>query len=297
MFLGLFWEVLNMPRVKIEERQACIYKPDAHLGFGWRVWRDMMRELVGGRELMWRLFLRDLSARYRQSVFGYVWAVLPAIVATITFTYLKGSGTLPISETNIPYPAYVLLGMTVWQLFATGLTKTTQSLVNASAVITKINFARETLVIAAFGESIFNFLIRIILIAGIFIWFGIVPAWTVIFVPIVLIPLALITVGLGFIMSMANGVFRDIGNSLTLALTFAMFLTPVIYPPPTQWPKVLINYLNPASPFIIATRDLTTKGTLTQPDGLLWVSLAGLVIFLIAWRIFHLAMTRIAERV
>jgi ABC-type polysaccharide/polyol phosphate export permease len=57
------------------------------------------------------------------------------------------------------------------------------------------------------------------------------------------------------------------------------------------------NYLNPASPFIIATRDLTTKGTLTQPDGLLWVSLAGLLIFLICWRIFHLAMTRIAERV
>lgn len=277
--------------------QEVLYTPDAHLGFGWHVWRDMARELIQSRELMWRLFLRDLSARYRQSVFGYVWAVMPAIVTVATFTYLKGSGTLPIGETNMPYPAYVLLGMSVWQLFATGLTRTTQSLVQASAIITKINFARETLVLAAFGESIFNFLIRIVLIGVVFAWFRVVPTWTIIFVPFMLIPLALMTVGFGFMLSIANGVFRDIGNSLTLLLTFAMFLTPVIYPPPTQWPKVLINYLNPVSPFIIATRDLITKGTLSQPDGLLYASVAGFVVFLVAWRIFHLAMSRIAERV
>jgi lipopolysaccharide transport system permease protein len=135
-------------------------------------------------------------------------------------------------------------------------------------------------VLAAFGESVFNFLIRIVLIGVVFAWFRVVPAWTIIFVPFVLIPLALITVGLGFILSLANGVFRDIGNSLTLALTFAMFLTPVVYPPPTQWPK-----------------DLTTKGTLSQPDGLLWVSVISLLVFLVAWRIFHLAMSRVAERV
>jgi lipopolysaccharide transport system permease protein len=277
--------------------QEVAYTPDAHLGFGWHVWKEMLQELIRSRDLMWRLFLRDLSARYRQSFLGYVWAVMPAIVTVITFTYLKGSGTLPIGETDMPYPAYVLLGMSVWQLFATGLTRTTQSLVQASAIITKINFARETLVLAAFGESVFNFLIRIVLIGVVFAWFRVVPAWTIIFVPFVLIPLALITVGLGFILSLANGVFRDIGNSLTLALTFAMFLTPVVYPPPTQWPKVLINYLNPISPFIIATRDLTTKGTLSQPDGLLWVSVISLLVFLVAWRIFHLAMSRVAERV
>jgi lipopolysaccharide transport system permease protein len=116
-------------------------------------------------------------------------------------------------------------------------------------------------------------------------------------VPFILIPLALMTIGFGFVLSLANGVFRDIGNSLTLVMTFAMFLTPVVYPPPTQWPKVLINYLNPVSPFIIATRDLTTRGALSQPDGLLWASVIGLVVFLVGWRIFHLAMSRIVERV
>lgn len=274
-----------------------IYKPDSHLGFGWGVWREMVQELMGGWGLVWRLFLRELSARYRQSIFGYVWAVLPAIATVVTFTYLNRSGTLPIGQTDMPYPAYVLLGMTVWQLFATGLTRAAQCLVNARAIITQINFSRETLVIAAFGESVFNFLIRILLIVIVFVWFRIVPAWTVVFVPFVLIPLVLMTIGFGFALALANGVFRDIGNSLTTVLTFAMFLTPIVYPPPTEGAKVLINYLNPVSPFIIATRDLTTKGQLSQPNGLLLGCGIGLLVFLICWRIFHLAMSRIAERV
>ena len=78
--------------------------------------------------------MRDLSARYRQSVFGYIWAIMPAIATVITFTYLNRSKILPIGETDIPYPAYVLLGMTVWQLFTTGLTRTTQSLVGAGSL-------------------------------------------------------------------------------------------------------------------------------------------------------------------
>ena len=222
---------------------------------------------------------------------------MPAIVTVITFTYLNRARILPIGKTDIPYPAFVLLGMTVWQVFTTGLSATTQSIVSAGPLITKANFARESLVLAAFGQSIFDFLIRLVLVATVFIWFQVVPAWTVILVPFVLIPLGLMTIGLGFVLALANGVFRDIGNALTLVMTLAMFLTPVVYPPPTAWPKVLINYVNPVSPFIIAARDLTTKGSLSQPGGLLLGCVAGFLAFLIGWRIFHVAMARIAERV
>jgi lipopolysaccharide transport system permease protein len=274
-----------------------IYTPDGRLGFGWRVWRDMAHELIQARELMWRLFRRDLSARYRQSVLGYVWAVMPAIVTTITFAYLKGSGTLPIGETDLPYPAFVLVGLSVWQLFATGLTQCANSLIGAQSIIIHINFSREALVIAAFGQSVFEFLIRAFLIAAVFLWYGIIPAWTILLVPLILLPLALLTVGLGFFLSLANGIFRDIGNSLPVILTFAMFLAPVVYPPPTHGTKALLNYLNPVSPFIIATRDLISKGGLTQPSGLLVATIVSAIILLAAWRVFHLAISRVAERV
>jgi lipopolysaccharide transport system permease protein len=289
---------MNRPQKRNQnDIQEVVYTPYAHLGLGWRVWREMGQQLICSRGLTWRLFLRELSARYRQSVFGYVWAVMPAIVTVIAFTYLNRSRILPIGKTDIPYPAFVLLGITVWQVFSTGLTASTQSIVNAGYLITKANFARESLVLAAFGQSILDFLIRLVLVAMVFAWLQVVPAWTVVVVPFVLIPLALMTLGFGFVLALANGVFRDIGNALTLVLTVAMFLTPVVYPPPTAWPKVLINYVNPISPFIIATRDLTTEGTLSHPHGLLLASVVSLVIFLVGWRIFHVAMARIAERV
>ncbi|MBE0535410.1 MAG: ABC transporter permease [Phycisphaerae bacterium] len=274
-----------------------VYTPGSHIEPGLQHWRKMAVELFGARELIWRFFLREFSARYRQSFFGYLWAVMPAIVMAATFTYLNRTGTLAIAKTDLPYPVYVLLGMTVWELFASGLTRSAQCLVNARMIITQINFSRETLVVAAFCEAMLDFLIRTVVIAAAFVWFDVVPAWTVVLVPLMLVPLAMITIGLGFILALANAVFRDIGNSLTMFLTFAMFLTPVVYPPPAQGTRVLINYLNPISPFVIATRDLATTGRLSQPGTLIGASLFGILILFTCWRVFHLAMSRIAERV
>ena len=287
---------MELSENKIHSREV-VYTPWVHAGLGFKIWADMFSELWLGRGLMWRLFVRDLSARYRQSVFGYVWAVLPAIVTTLVFSILKKDGTFPIKDTEVAYPLYVMLGMTVWLFFSTGLTRAANSLTDARAIIIHINFSRETLVIAAFGETVFNYLIRLLPIVILFAWYKVVPQWTVLLVPLLMIPLSLMTLGIGFMLALANGVFRDIGNSLTLVLTFAMFAAPVVYPPPTEGAKVLFNYLNPASPFIIATRDLVLTGTLSQPLGLLWMSVASVIVFLLGWRVFHLAMVRVAERV
>lgn len=287
---------MELSESKVHSREV-VYTPWVHAGFGPRVWADMFGELWLGRGLMWRLFIRDLSARYRQSVFGYVWAVVPAIVTTLIFSILKKGGTLPIKDTTVAYPLYVMLGMTVWLFFSTGLTRAANSLTDARAIIIHINFSRETLVMAAFGETVFNYLIRLIPIAALFVWYRVVPQWTTLLVPLIMIPFSLMTLGLGFLLALANGVFRDIANSLTLVLTLAMFAAPVVYPPPTEGTKVLLNYLNPASPYIIATRDLILTGTLSQPYGLLWMSVASVIVFLFGWRVFHLAMVRVAERV
>jgi lipopolysaccharide transport system permease protein len=271
--------------------------PNGHAGLGLAVWRDMVQELIASRELTWRLFLRDFSARYRQSVLGYLWAVVPVLVTVATFTWLNRARVLPIAGTSLPYPVFVLLGMTIWQLFAGGLTGATQSLVNAGSLITKINFPRETLVLAAFGQSVFEFIVRAALVAAAFLLYRVTPCWTVILIPLAMLPLCLFTLALGFVFSLLNGVLRDAGQMITFLLTFWMFLTPVVYPAPTQGAKTLINVLNPVSPFVIATQDLTSRGYLTQPGNFAIGCLVSMAAFLLAWRIFHLTETRIAERI
>lgn len=278
-------------------QREVVYTPDSHLGLGLAAWAEMVRELMDSRELTWRLFLRDFSARYRQSFLGYLWAFVPALVTTVTFTMLNRSGVLPIPGTELPYPVFVLLGMTVWQLFAAGLTGATQSLVSAGSLITKIHFPRETLVLAAFGQSVLDFLLRVVLVAAAFLIYRVAPAWTVVLLPLAMVPLCLFTLGLGYLLALLNGVMRDAGQFVTFVLTFWMFLTPVVYPAPRGGAHAWLSLLNPVAPFVTAAQDLASRGYLTQPWEFAFACVVSAGVFLIGWRIFHLTEPRIAERV
>jgi lipopolysaccharide transport system permease protein len=218
-------------------------------------------------------------------------------MTTAAFTFLNRSNILPIGGTSLPYPLFVLLGMTVWQLFATGLSNATQSLVSAGTLIGKINFPRETLVLGAFGQAVFSFLIQSLLIALAFAFYRVTPAWTVVLIPPAMLPLCLFTLGLGLLFALANGVMRDLGQMIAFLLQFWMFLTPVVYPAPASGAKALLNVLNPVSPFVIAAHDLASRGSLSQPAGYAIGCAVGLVTFLAAWRVFHLTEPRIAERI
>jgi lipopolysaccharide transport system permease protein len=268
------------------------------------IWREIIRETWQARELTWRLFVRDLSARYRQSVLGYVWAVAPAIATTVLFVYLKSESFLLIRDPEgMPYPLYVLFGMTIWQLFTGGLMATTQSLANAGSLIGKINFPREALIFSAIGGVLFEFLLRAVLVAAVFVWYAATSpsnvhlAWTVVFLPLLFLPLLLLTVGLGFVFSLLHAMVRDTATALTMALSLAFFLVPVIYPPPRFWPKVLVNDLNPVSALLTGCYDLTVQGGLDRPLSVVVASIFSMLVFFVGWRIFRIAQPMIAERV
>ncbi len=271
-----------------------MYTPDSIRRRGWHVWRTIINEFLNSRELIWRLILRDIAARYRQSMFGYLWAVLPSIVTVIVFAALTQSQTIPVAETALPYVAYALWSISVWQLFAGCLSVCTNSLVSAGSLVSKVNFPKEALVIAGIGHPLLDFMIRLVLVAFIFIWYGVPFKAQMIFVPFILLPAILLAIGLSFVLSIINLVLRDIGSILGVTLTFGMFLTPVLYPPPTTWPSSLINILNPLSPVLIASQDVIAYGCLLQPQAFLFSSLFSMLVFLVGWRLFRLTIYRVS---
>ncbi|MEW6209363.1 MAG: ABC transporter permease [Acidobacteriota bacterium] len=260
-------------------------------------WSTMIREVISSRELIWRLFVRDFAAKYGQSALGYLWALGPPLVTVAIFTFLARNRVISVGETSLPYPAFVLLGLTVWGLFSGALMSITSSLTSAASVIKKMNFPRESLVFAALGQSLVDTLIRSVLLALFFAWYGAPVRWTILLVPFIFVPMMMLTLGLGFLLSTLNAIVRDVSSALGLALQFAMFLTPVVYPAPKEWPFILINYLNPVSAFVIAAHDLAGRGYLTMPAALVSSSLFGVVMFLIGWRIFRLAQPIVGERI
>ncbi len=275
-----------------------VYRPNHILKAGVRIWSEMFRELVDFRGLVWRLVVRDISARYKQSFFGLFWAFLAPLVMMIIFVWIKGKNIVPIKDTAMPYAAFVFLGHIVWLLFSQGVTKSANSLVAAGAWLTKINFPREVLVISALGQTVFEFLIRIPLLLVIFIWVGFTPKLAILLVPFVLFPLLFLVMGVGFFVALFNAVIRDISGMLGIVMSLGMFVTPVIYPPPTRWPmSFLINCANPVSSFVTATRDLATAGFLTDPMSYFSSVVISTLLFLVGWRLFHLVEPKVAERV
>jgi len=253
----------------------------------------MFAELVESRRLIWLLILRDISVRYRQSILGYVWAVIPQLATVGVFAFLHASRVLPIGGTRIAYVAYALWGISVWQLFAGCLSNCTTSLVSSGSLVTKVNFPREALVIAALGQPVFNFFVRLVPVVAVFIWYGVTPSWGIIFVPFALMPVMLLALGLGFVLSIANLVIRDTANALGTALTIGMFLTPVLYPPPVRWPFHLINLLNPLSPLLAATQDLIAGGSLPRPEMFAVACIFSAALFLVGWRVFRITILRV----
>ena len=265
---------------------------------GITVWADMLRELIEFRGLIWRLIIRDLSARYKQSIFGILWAFIAPLIMMVIFIWVKSKNILPIGETDIPYAAFVFMGQMVWLLFSQGVLTSANSLVAAGNMLTKINFPREVLVFSAVGQTIFEFLIRIPLLIIIFVWVGFTPKLAILLVPFVLLPLLFFVIGLGFFLALLNAAARDIGSALGIIMNLGMFVTPVIYPPPTSWPfSFLINTLNPVSSFVTAARDAAVEGSLTDPVNYIMSAILSALFFFIGWRLFHLTEPKIAERV
>jgi lipopolysaccharide transport system permease protein len=280
------------------DKHVKVYSPEAQLKVGFlAVWREMLDELISSRELIWRLFLRDFSGKYRQSILGVFWALIMPLILVGIFVFLNRSGILNIGDTGIPYPVYALLGLSIWQLFATGLIASTSSLVQGGTMIVKINFPKESLVIASLAQSVVEFIVRIALLVAVFALYKVAPSWTTIFLPVVLIPLLLLTIGLGLIFSLLNVIIRDMANIVILATTFLLFLTPVLYPAPSTGLFVSINQYNPLAILVSGARDVVIKGYIAEPLQFLGASLFSLVVFLVAWRIFHLVEPRMAERV
>lgn len=272
-----------------------VYEPNKYLKLGIRIWPRMFRDLIRSRELVWRFFVRNWLARYKQSVLGYMWALIMPFIAIGTFMFLNRTGILNIDSTDAPYPLFALIGLTVWQLFATGLNSGCLSLVSAGGMIAKINFPLETLVFSSVAQSIFEFCIKSCLIVVFFFLYKFVPSWTIIFFPVAVIPILMLTLGVSMILSLINGVLRDTANVIPLIVTFLMFLTPVLYP--ISGEKSVIFKLNPISPLITAPRDLIIYGQIKDPAGFFVSSILSILIFFLCWRVFYLAKTKITERV
>ena len=274
------------------------YEPDNSIKKGYlSLWEEIFRELKENKWLISQLFKRDFFAIYKQSLIGVFWAFIVPIISVGTFIILNRSGVFDFGEIEVPYPIYAILGIAFWQLFSTGLISTSNSLVKAGSMLVKINFSKKSLVFASAAQSLIPFIVQLVLVGVLFFVYNINPNMRIIFFPLFMIPIILFTLGLGFILSLFNSVVRDIGNALSIFMTFLMFLTPVLYAKPKIGVLIPITKLNPLYYLISMPRELILKGTMSEWKGYLISVGIAVLIFVVGLVIFHLTETRVTERI
>ena len=273
-----------------------VYTPESPLRHPWHFLRDMFRDLRASRELAWRLFVRDTSAQYRQSVLGYLWAFLPPLVASLPFVFLNSQGVIAIQGTTIPYPAYALIGTIIWQVFADALNSPLKTVIAAKSMLVRINLPREAVLLSGLGQVVFSFLIRLVLLIFIFIWFKIVPPATVLLFPIGVFALILFGFTLGVALTPLGLLYTDVQQTLPIATMFLMLLTPVLYPPPATGLAATVATWNPVSPLILVTRNWLTTGDAAHIGAFSFVTVAALFLLLAGWIVYRLALPHVVSR-
>jgi lipopolysaccharide transport system permease protein len=287
--IGLVPEMSDLP--------VTVYTPESPLRRPWRMVRDMIRALLAGRELAWRLFLRDTQAKYRQSVLGYFWVFMPPLVASLPFVYLNSRGIIRISGTPISYGAYAIISTIIWQVFVDALNAPLRAVSAARPMLTRINLPHEAILMSALLQVGFGFLVRLVLLLGVLLWFRITPPPTAILFPLGILALVLVGFVLGLLITPLGVLYGDVQQGLPIATTGLMFLTPVLYPMPQGGIAGMIVSLNPVTPLITTTRDWLITGSAEQISAFAVVTGAALACLLVGWVVLRIAMPHLIARI
>jgi lipopolysaccharide transport system permease protein len=280
-----------------ETQKITVYTPDSQIRSPLTLMQSMWDDLKDSRELAWRLFIRDLSAQYRQSLFGVLWAFVPPIITSLIFITLQSRNIINFGETDIPYPVYVLVGTLLWQIFTESLNAPLKSITMAKPLLVKVNFTHEALIISAFYLVLFNTIIKLIIMLAVVLLFKIQISWGLLVSIIPIFMLLLLGLCIGLFLVPIGMLYTDIASSLPVVTQLLFFVTPVVYPIPETLPFSLIAVFNPVTPILNMARDLITKGSVTTIVPFLLVSSLTIILFFVGWIIYRLALPIIIERI
>jgi lipopolysaccharide transport system permease protein len=222
---------LSEPTVVIEPRKSLF-----HLD---------LRAIWEYRELLYFLVWRDLKVRYKQTVIGAGWAIVQPLMTMVIFTAVFGNFA-KIPSDGIPYPIFAYSALLPWNLFASSLTRGGTSVVGNSQLISKIYFPRLLLPLSGILSPIVDFAVSFVILVVMMIWFGTLPSWGVLALPLFLFLVLLTALAVGLWLSALDVRYRDVGHTIPFLVQLWMFASPVAYPVslvPDKW-RMLYS-LNP----------------------------------------------------
>lgn len=283
------------PEAGASDTQVTVYSPDSKLRQPRELFSGLFADIWSSRELSWRLLVRNIRGLYRQTLLGLFWAFLPPVAQTAIWVFLQKNSVVSV-DSPVPYVVYVLTGMILWQGFIDAFMAPLTAVNSGRKILSKINFPRESLLVVALGEAMFNLVIRSSLLIVVFPFFLTEWHWTMVLAPIGMLALVVLGTAMGLLIMPVGALYQDVNRFLTIATPFWMLLTPIVYMAPEEGWTSFVVWLNPVSPLLVATRDLILMGESTLLIPALITILVSLPLLLIGLVLYRLSMPILIER-
>jgi lipopolysaccharide transport system permease protein len=241
-------------------------------------WSDLWRY----RELFFVLAWRDVSVRYKQSIFGLAWALVRPFLTMVVFTVVFSTIAKLPAEGAAPYALMVFAGLLPWQFFASALTDSSNSLIGNANLIGKIYFPRLIVPTAAIVTSFVDCLISFIILIALMLWYQVLPNWQLITLPLFVIMAIMASLGPGLYIAALNVKYRDFRYIIPFVVQLGLYVSPVGFSSsvvPEEWR--LLYALNPMVGVIDGFRwaILGSESNLHMPTLLM----SGMLIVILLW--------------
>lgn len=272
-----------------------IYDADNRLGN----WRGKLTELVHYRYLLRNLVVRDLKARYKNSVLGILWSILNPLFLMIVFTILFSV----LANNQIrDYPIFVLAGLIPWNFFAGALNSGTTAVTGNAALVKKVYFPRELLPASALLSNLVNFLFAFLVLVVFLYIFDIGLTVHALWFPLILLTQLIFTLGLCLLLGSLTVFYRDVLMILEVVLLAWFFMTPVFYSLEmfgdtttllgvTFNPGQVMRWINPMASIIDGYRTVlwgtyTTGPASMNPVYLLRTFVTSVIVLIVGYTVF-----------
>jgi lipopolysaccharide transport system permease protein len=191
--------------------------------------REYIKELWRYRELLYFFAWREIKLRYRQAAFGAAWAVIQPVFGMILFTLIFGRMARMPSD-GIPYPIFCYCALVPWTYFSSVLSSASTSLTTNSSLVEKVYFPRMYLPAGTALAGLLDFVVGSLLLVGLMRYYHVRASWALLFSPLVVLMMILLTTGVSMTVAALNVRYRDVKHAMPFLIQMGLFATPVIYP-------------------------------------------------------------------
>jgi lipopolysaccharide transport system permease protein len=244
-----------------------------------------VKEIFNCRSLIFMFSIMDLKLRYRQSILGIGWSFLePLLLLSILNLVFSTILKSPVEN----FPIFLILNLTLYNFFSRGTSISTESILGRAGIIKSVYIKKEVFPISANITAFLMMFIEFTIVVIFFIVFQVVPPITILYLPLIVVLLAVFTLGISLPLSILNVRFRDVRVIWTVILQAMFFLTPIFYKIDfLPHPISDVARLNPVALLIEIGHNLALFGMMPNFVDLVYVIIVSFATLLIGWIIFR----------